>query len=99
VEIRELLVPAVEAVVVFVQNNNPRAAEIGAVRRVDRWMLPPSNAQHARHAPDLRSSSSAASCVKSAPVLKIPNDGISSQQMDSAAKPQMSKFQIPMTNE
>ncbi|MBI3041822.1 MAG: putative DNA binding domain-containing protein [Betaproteobacteria bacterium] len=39
-EIRGHPVQAVEAAVAFVQKHNLRAAEIGALRRVERWMLP-----------------------------------------------------------
>ena len=39
-QIRDPLVQAVTAAIEFVQNHLDRAAEIGAVRRTDRWMLP-----------------------------------------------------------
>ena len=40
-EIRSLPVPAVEEAIAFVEKHALRGAEIGAVRRVERWNLPP----------------------------------------------------------
>jgi predicted HTH transcriptional regulator len=41
VEIRDLPIAAVERAIAFVRDHLRRGAEIGAVRRIDRWELPP----------------------------------------------------------
>jgi predicted HTH transcriptional regulator len=46
-EIRGYPPQAVEAAVAFVQKHDQRVAEIGAVRRVDRWTLPPAAVREA----------------------------------------------------
>src|SRR5206468_57117 len=46
-EIRDHLPSAVEQALAFVQKHNQLAAEIGAVRRVDRWTLPPTAVREA----------------------------------------------------
>jgi len=47
VEIRSLPVPAIEAAVAFVQKHVMHGAEIGAVRRKERWSLPPAAVREA----------------------------------------------------
>jgi ATP-dependent DNA helicase RecG len=47
VEIRAFPVPAIEAAVAFVQKHVLHGAEIGAVRRTERWSLPPAAVREA----------------------------------------------------
>jgi predicted HTH transcriptional regulator len=40
-EVRSHLLPAIESAIEFVQKHSRRGADIGAVRRIERWSLPP----------------------------------------------------------